>query len=49
MEKVQTTVRLSMDLYHELQEISRCTGLTVTSLVVVAIWHSVLKPKGLLR
>lgn len=45
----QTTIRLQEELYKELKLISEQTGLTITSLLVVAIWWSVLKTKHLLR
>lgn len=41
----QTTLRIQIDLYEELKAIAGQTGLSVTSLLIVAIWMSVLKPK----
>lgn len=41
----QVTLRLQKELIDELQIMSIQTGLTVTSLLIVAIWKSVLKPK----
>ena len=40
----QTTFRLPMELYEELEIISNQTGLTITSLLLAAIWWNVLKP-----
>lgn len=40
------TLRIQMDLYKELKKMSGQTGLTVTSLLIAAIWQSVLKPKN---
>lgn len=37
------TLRIEKDLYEELKNISRQSGLTVTSVLIVAIWKSVLK------
>lgn len=41
----QTTIRLCIELYEELRAISEQTGLTITALLTVAIWRSVLGPK----
>lgn len=43
----QTTVRLSAELHEALVAISKQTGLTVTALLIAAIWMSVLKLKHL--
>ena len=43
----QTTIRLPSELYIEIKKIAKQTGLTVTSLLIVAIWRHVLKPKDL--
>ena len=45
MEREQTTIRLPKELHNELVTISQQTGLTVTALLLVAIWRSVLKLK----
>lgn len=45
--KEQTTIRLPSELYEELKTISNKMGLTVTALLIVAIWRSVLKLKCL--
>ena len=39
------TVRMHTDLYRELKSISAQMGLTITSVLIVAIWRSVLGPK----
>ena len=41
--KKQTTLRVPTELYIELALISAQTGLTVTSLLLVAIWQNILK------
>lgn len=46
MEREQLTIRLPEDLYNELIVISQQTGLTVTALLLLAIWRSVLQLKG---
>lgn len=47
-EKVQiTTIRLKDDLYAELERISKRSGLTVTALIIISIWNSVLELKWL--
>ena len=46
MAREQTTIRLTIELYSELALISKQTGLTVTALLLVAIWRSVLKLKS---
>ena len=43
MDREQTTIRLPAELHNELSAISEQTGLTVTALLLVAIWRSVLK------
>lgn len=45
----QTTQRIQTELYEELKAIAKQTGLTVSSLLIVAIWWSVLKPECLLQ
>ena len=42
----QTTLRLPAELKAALDEMAEETGLTVTSLLVAAIWQHVLKPNG---
>lgn len=42
----QTTMRIQTKLYKELKMISEQSGLTVTSLLIVAIWRRVLKPQS---
>lgn len=37
------TLRIKKDLYEELKVISKQSGLTVTSVLIVAIWKNVLK------
>lgn len=44
----QTTLRIQTELHKELKIIASQTGLTVSSLLIVAIWWSVLKLKYLL-
>lgn len=46
-EREQTTIRLPVELYNKLAEISKHTGLTVTALIIASIWWRVLKPKYL--
>lgn len=41
----QTTLRVQSTLYDNLKTIAEQMGLTVTSVLIVAIWWSVLKPK----
>ena len=43
MEREQTTIRLPAELYCELKKVSEESGLSITSLLIVAIWMSVLK------
>lgn len=45
----QMTLRMRTDLHEELQTIANQTGLTVSSLLIAAIWRSVLKPECLQR
>ncbi len=40
----QTTLRLPAELKEALDEMAKQTGLTVTSLLVAAMWQHVLKP-----
>ena len=47
MNREQTTIRLPADLYRQLVKISEQTGLTVTALLIVAIWRRILKSKRL--
>ena len=39
----QTTIRLETDLYSELLSISEQSGLSVTALLIAAMWQHVLK------
>lgn len=41
------TLRLEIKLYNELKIISRQTGLTVSSLLIAAIWQKVLRQNNL--
>lgn len=41
--KEQTTIRLTREVYNELSIISKNMGLTVTALMIVAIWWNVLR------
>lgn len=43
----QITLRIETALYDELKTISEQTGLTITSLLIVAIWQNVLGLKYL--
>ena len=43
----QTTLRLETKLYNELKIIARQSGLTVSSLLIIAIWQKVLKHNSL--
>lgn len=43
--KKQVTLRLETTLYKELQAMSKTTGLSITSLLIAAIWQSILKQK----
>ena len=48
MEKIlkkQITLRIQSDLYDELEKIAEQTGLTITTLLIVSIFQSVLKLK----
>lgn len=49
MNREQTTIRLPTELYNELLLMSKQTGLTVTALLIAAIWRHVLKLKHPLR
>lgn len=42
-EREQTTLRLSNELCGELERIAEQSGLTVTALLIIAIWQSVLR------
>lgn len=44
-ESKKMTIRVPQELYKELEIMSKQTGLTVTSLLIAAIWQSVLKLK----
>lgn len=46
MEREQTTIRLPAELHKELAIIAKQTGLTITALLIAAIWQSVLKLKS---
>ena len=46
-EREQTTIRIQTDLFKELKAIAEQTGLSVTALLIVAIWKNVLKLKRL--
>lgn len=39
-----TTLRLPDELHRELEVVSKETGLTITALLIIGIWHSVLMP-----
>lgn len=39
----QTTLRIGAELYAELKNIANQSGLTVTSLLLIAIWNNILK------
>ncbi len=43
--KKQMTLRLETTLYKELQAMSKTTGLTITSLLIAAIWQNILKQR----
>ena len=43
----QSTLRLETKLYNELKTISKQSGLTINSLLIVAIWRKVLKQNNL--
>ena len=43
------TLRLDINLYKELKIISEQTGLTISSLLIVAIWQNVLRLKHLMQ
>lgn len=40
----QVTLRLADELHRELEIIGKETGLTITALLIISIWHSVLMP-----
>ena len=42
------TLRIPLELHQELEAMSNQTGMTVTSLLISAIWQNVLRPKCLL-
>mgnify|MGYP003289452794 CR=1 FL=1 len=44
-ERKSITLRIPNKLYEELEKMSRQTGLTVTSLLLVAIWKNALELK----
>lgn len=46
MERTQTTIRLPDELHKELALIAEETGLTITALLIVAIWWNVLRLKN---
>jgi len=48
-DRKQITLLLDMNLYKELKIISEQTGLTISSLLIVAIWQNVLKLKYLMQ
>ena len=47
MERVQTTIRLPAELYNELLLMAKETGLTITALLIAAIWWHALRLKSL--
>lgn len=48
-DRKQITLRLDINLYKELKIISEQTGLTISSLLIVAIWQNVLRLKHLMQ
>ena len=43
------TLRLSDKLFEALQVISKETGFSITTLLLISIWNNVLKPKQILN
>lgn len=48
-QKRRTTLRIPTKLYKELEAMSIQTGLTVTSLLIVAIWQNILMQRHKLQ
>jgi len=46
MERKKITLRLPMELHRELSIISDQSGMTVTAVLLAAMWWHVLKPGG---
>lgn len=48
-DRKQITLRLDVNLYKQLEIISKQSGLTISSLLIAAIWQNVLKSKHLMQ